>query len=279
MKKRWFPVYRGCLHRLLASARFWVVLIVTALYIDNLMEPIHLMCKTEGLSLSIPGMISYMINDGPVTSVIALACMALLLDAPCADELQRYLMLRTGRKEWAKGQIAYCMGVAAVYMTAFVLIASLYCLPYLDKTFAWGEGMRYMYEDGGFMIYDSLLEYDPWLPRAYSAVGAAVLQWALHILMLAVLGMLLMNVNLYIDRRAGFAVVAAPVGFDLMVQEYFSESTYYFSPLTLCRLSGLDYGDEMGRPSVLAAFLVLTAAMVLLGMLFVRGARKREVNL
>jgi len=69
------------------------------------------------------------------------------------------------------------------------------------------------------------------------------------------------------------------VGFDLMVQEYFSESTYYFSPLTLCRLSGLDYGDQMGRPSVIAAFLVLTAAIALLGMLFVRGARRREVNL
>lgn len=279
MKKRWSPVYRGCIRRLISSARFWVVLIVTALYIDNLMEPIHLMLKTEGLKVSIPGMISYMINDGHVTSFIALACMALLLDAPCADELQRYLMLRTGRKEWAKGQIAYCVGVAAVYMTAFVVIAALFCLPYLDPSFGWSEGMRYMYEEGGFMIYDSLLEYDPWLPRAYSAVGAGVLQWALHILMMALLALILMNVNLYIDRRAGFAVVAAPVGFDLMVQEYFSESTYYFSPLTLCRLSGLDYGDDMGRPTVIAAFLVLAAGIILLGMLFVHGARKREVKL
>ena len=278
MKKRWFPVYRGCIRRLLSSARFWVVMIVTAFYIDNLMEPIHLMCKTEGLTVSVSGLISYMINDGPVTSFIALACMALLLDAPCADELQRYLMLRTGRREWAKGQIAYCMGVSAVYMLMFVLIAALYALPCLDPSFGWSDGIGFMNE-GGFMIYDSFLEYDPWLPRAYSAVAAWLLQWALHILMLALLGLILMNVNLYIDRRAGFAVVAAPVGFDLMVQEYFSETTYYFSPLTLCRLSGLDYGDEMGRPSVLAAFLVLTAAIVLLGMLFVRGARRREVNL
>ena len=278
MKKRWFPVFKGCLQRLMTSARFWVVLIVTALYIDNLMEPIHLMLKNEQLTISIPGMISYMVNDGPVTSFIALACMALLLDAPCADELQRYLMLRTGRRDWARGQIAYCIGVSAVYMTAFVLIASLYCLPYLEKSLGWSEGIGFMNE-GGFMLYESLLEYDPWLPRAYSALGASVLQWALHILMLALLGLILMNVNLYIDRRAGFAVVAVPVGFDLMVQEYFSETTYYFSPLTLCRLSGLDYGDQMGRPSVVAAFVVLTAAIALLGMLFIRGAKRREVNL
>lgn len=278
MKKRWFPVYRGCLRRLMGSARFYVVLIVTALYIDNLMEPIHLMLKTEGLQISISGLLAYLINDGPVTAFIALACMALLLDAPCADELQRYLMLRTGRKQWAKGQIAYCIGTASVYMLMFTLIAAVYALPYLDPSFGWSSGIGFMNE-GGFMLYDSFLEYDPWLPRAYSAVGAWLLQWALHILMLALLGLLLMNVNLYIDRRAGFAVVAAPVGFDLMVQEYFSESTYYFSPLTLCRLSGLDYGDEMGRPGLAAAFLVLAAGIALLGLLFVHGVRKREVNL
>lgn len=278
MKKRWFPVFRGCIRQMLGSARFWVVLIVTALYIDNQMEPIHLMLKTEGLTISIPGLLSYLINDGSVTSFIALACMALLLDAPCADELQRYLMLRTGRKEWAKGQAVYCAGVAAVYMLGFTLIAALYALPYLDASLGWSSGIGFMTE-GGFMIYDSLLEYDPWLIRAYSAVGAWLLQWALHILMLALLGLVLMNVNLYIDRRAGFAVVAVPVGLDLLVQEYFSESTYYFSPLTLCRLSGLDYGDKMGRPSVIAAFAVLIAGIALLVWLFVRGVRRREVKL
>lgn len=279
MRRSYLPVCRGCMRRLIASPRSWAVAIVTALYIDSLMEPLHLMLKTEGLTLSAAGLMSYLLNDSKVTAFIALCCMVLLFDVPCADELQRYLMLRTGRKSWAKGQILYCLGAAALYLMIFTLIAALYTLPYADFSLDWSSGMRFMADEGGFMVYDSFLDYDIWLPRAYSAASAWALQTALHLLMLALLALILMNINLLVDRRIGFAVVTVPLGFDLMVQEYFSESVYIFSPLTLCRLSGLDYGDGMGRPAVFTAVLVMGTAAAVMGALFVRGVKKHEVNL
>ena len=276
MKKRWLPVCRGCLRQLIASPRSWAVLIVTILYIDGLMDPLHLMLKTEGLTISVSGLMTYLLNDSAVTAFVALGCLVLLFDVPCADELQRYLMLRTGRKSWAKGQIAYCIGVSAIYLLAFTIVAALYTLPYPDFSMDWSSGIRFMVDEGGFMLYDSFLEYDVWLPRAYSALAAWGLQMALHLLMLVLLSLILMNINLLIDRRIGFAVVTAPLFFDLMVQEYFRESVYILSPLTLCRLSGLDYGDQMGRPSLLAAFLALGLASLAAGCLFVRGVKNMK---
>lgn len=78
--------------------------------------------------------------------------------------------------------------------------------------------------------------------------------------------------------RAGFLVAAAPAMFDVVITEYFSTSVYYFSPLTLTRLSCLDYGDGRMCPTVAYAAIVLLLLAAVLGALFVFVYGRKEVH-
>ena len=124
-----------------------------------------------------------------------------------------------------------------------------------------------------------MLNYDSWLIHSYAPAMAWGLETLLHMLALMLLGAALMNLNALADRRLGFAAVAAPVALDMLLEQFFGAPVYYYSPLTLSRLSGLDYGDGMGRPPVIYALVVLMAGTALLSALFVRAVKRRELRL
>lgn len=279
MRGRWVPVCRGCLKRLAATPRCWAVLIVSALYLEDVFAPIRAMLVAEGMKISLCGLMVFLLNDTAFTTFVALAYLALLFDAPCTDEMQRYYMLRTGRGGWARGQLAYGGCVAVAYLLALTLLAGLFSLPYAEFSLNWSEGIRAFTDDFAFETYDSMLNYDIWLVRSYVPAAAWALETLLHVLSLMLLGAALMNLNALVDRRLGFAAVAAPVSLDMLLEQFFGAPVYYYSPLTLSRLSGLDYGDGMGRPPVIYALVVLTAGTALLSALFVRAVKRRELRL
>ena len=279
MKNRWLPVCRGCFARLIATPRSWVVLIVTGLYLQKTLAPVRAMLAAEGLTVNPMGLMAFLLNDTVVTAFLALACLALMFDAPCTDELQRYLILRTGRRSWALGQAAYMLLTVMVYLLLVTVLAWLMLLPYIELSADWGSGMRALVEDFQWEVYGSDLNYDVWIPRAYAPIPAWLIGGALHVLSLSLLCMLMMLANLLLDRRLSFVLVALPIGFDLMLEEYFGVEAYYLSPLSLSKLSGLDYGDRMGRPPVWFGALALSLLLGLCIAAFVRGARRRELKM
>ncbi len=279
MKRKWFPVCRGCLARLMATPRSWVVLIVTALYLQKVLEPIRNMLVAEQLTINPVGLMVYLLNDTAVTAFLALACLALMFDAPCTDELQRYLILRTGRKSWAVGQVMYLLTAVALYLLLATLIAWALLVPYVQFSAGWGSGITALVDDFMWDAYSSDLNYDVWIPRAYTPVPAWLIEGVLHFAVLSLLCMLMMLINLLLDRRLSFVLVALPIGFDFMLEEYFGVEAYYFSPLSLSKLSGLDYGDGMGRPALWFAFALLLGVLMLLIGIFVRGVRRRELKM
>ncbi len=279
MHGRWMPVCRVSLKRLMATPRCWAVLIVSALYLESVFAPIRDMLGAERLTISLCGLMVFLFNDAAVTAFLALAFLALLFDAPCTDEMQRYTMLRTGRGGWAAGQLAYGACVALAYLGIWTLMAALFVLPYADFSWNWSEGILAFTDGFAFEIYDSMLNYDGWLIRSYAPAAAWALEFALHWLALALLGAALMNLNALVERRLGFAAVAVPVALDMLLQQFFGTRVYFCSPLTLCRLSGLDYGDGMGRPPVAYALAVLALGTALLAALFVRSVKRRELRM
>ena len=275
-------VCKGCFWRLIGSARFWAVLIVTALYLDRVISPIRELALARGLTLTFQGFAVYLLNDSTATALMMAACLALLFDLPCTDELQRYLMLRTGRRRWAGGQLLYIACAVTAYLLCALAISALMLLPCLKWGAGWG-GMREIVEEIGYDGFGDtvgMLYYDVWLPRSYESPAAALAAELLaHIPAFTLVASIVMCLNLYLSRRLGYIGAAIPIGLDIMLQEYFGVGVSYVSPLTLCRLSGLDYGDDMGRPPLWYAAVFLIAALALASAVFIRGVRHREVRL
>lgn len=277
MDKKAFACCRHSLYTLTSTPRLWALLILCVLCFDRYLAPIRALMVDEGLRISWAGITVFMLNDSWLSVMAALGLLILLFDVPRQDEAQKYLLIRSGRKAWARGQLYYILSATALYMLALGLIMLFWIAPHLDLTTGWSDTIL-RFVDGGDQVYDSMLNYDPWIVSQYSAIGAMVIEVLLHYICFVMLGFVMCLVNGTVGSRAGFLVAAAPVLADTVITEYFSVAINYFSPLTMTRLSCLDYGDEMYRPTVGYAFIVLTLAAILFGWLFVRIYGRKEIR-
>ena len=279
MFRRTWACTRQDLRRLISTPRAWAVLILTLLFIENQFAPIRLMLTTEALTLSWPGMTMYLLNDAQFTMMAGLALLMLLFDAPFTDEAQRYIITRAGRGAWGRGQVLYVLLMCVVYVLLLALVLLAFQLPFTDWSSGWSSGLDALVRDGLYEQYDTMLDYDPWLVDVFTPLSGSALMLSLHMLAFFVLALIQYAVNVLGGGRIGFLIASAPLLFDSVIEEFFPVSAYYFSPVTLSRLSTLDYGDEMGRPPIAFAFIVLTVLALALSWLCVRLSKRREILL
>ena len=270
-----------CLHdmrRLITTPRAWAVGILLLLFLDGQMQPIRFMMATEGQKISWAGMLVFLLNDPQVTLFTGLILLMLLFDVPMTDETQKYIIVRTGRASWAWGHVLYIAAAVAAYMLLFCVMPLVLVPLNLDWTGNWGTGLVALTE-GMYEVYDSMLNYDPWLIDVYSPVAGMALAVLLKLMGFMLLGMIACAANVLFRTRLGFLAAAVPLMLDSVADEYFPLAMYYFSPVSLTRLSFLDYGDEMGRPPVWYGILVLAGLCAGLALLTVYLCRRREIRL
>lgn len=266
------------LRRLTSSPRNWALLIIAVLSFDRYTAPIRALMVDEHITIGLPALLVFFMNDSWLTVLAGLGLLVLLFDLPMADEAQKYLLIRSGRGAWAKGQILYILTATAIYMLILALILLIWILPWIDWTLGWSDTIL-RFVDGAYEVYDSMLDYDPWLISSYSAFGAFTIEALLHYICFAMLAVLMGLFNSLIGNRAGFLIAMFPLMADTVMTEFFSIPVWYFSPVTLTRISCLDYGDGMMRPTVFYAFAVLFALLLIVCGTFVRVHRKKEIRL
>lgn len=274
-----FPCLNGNLRRLSATPRAWAVIILLFLMLETHLAPVRALMVGEHATVSLFGMLVYLLADPFFSMVTAVLLLILLFDVPMTDETQRYIISRTGRASWAKGQTLYIAVACLAYLVLTVLFTTILLFPHLDWSGAWGSGLVLFAQERMFEIYDSMLFYDPWLMNAYSLTSATLLTLGLRFLALCLMALAMCAFNTYFQSRLGFLVAAVPLMLDLVAEEYFPTEFYYALPITLSRLQALDYGDDMGRPNVLYALLVLSVLVLGLSFLCVHLCRRREISL
>lgn len=279
MRRKAWVCCRHDLRRLASTPRAWAVVILTLLFVENQFAPIREMLVTERFTLSWPGMTMYLFGDAQATMMAGLGLLLLLFDAPFTDETQRYIITRTGRGAWGCGQVLYVAFVCVLYVVAFSLALLLFQAPWTDWSPGWSGGLNALAKERLYEVYDTMIEYDPWLMDAYTPLSGMALTLGLHMLAFFVLALVQYVVNVMGGGRVGFLVAAAPLLVDSVIEEFFDTAAYYFSPVTLARLPALDYGDDMGRPPVWYAFLVLALLVTALVALSVRLSKRREILL
>lgn len=277
--RRSWACCRHDLRRLASTPRAWAVLILTFLFAENQFSPVRQMLAEEGLTLSFPGMALYMLCDTQVTLMLGLGLVMLLFDAPFLDETQRYIITRTGRGSWGLGQTLYVGAAALAYLLFFLACLLALQAPWTDWSEGWSGGLDELVHYGAYEYYNTMLDYDPWLMETYSPWGGLALTGGLHLLAYTALGLILFAFNCLTRSRLGFLPCTGLLLWDAVMEEYFMENVYYFSPVTLCRLTALDYGDEMGRPPAWYAAVVLAVLVGLLGWVCVGAARRKELSL
>lgn len=80
-------------------------------------------------------------SDDHVVLIASLGALLLFCDAPFIDSEQPYIVLRSGRKKWVAGQIAYIAISSALFTLFLYLLTLLLLLPWLEFSTEWGKAI------------------------------------------------------------------------------------------------------------------------------------------
>ena len=279
MRNKMLACLRYNLKKLLSSPVTYLVIVLTVLFVDREILPVRNYLRDSGELVSWPGLLTYLLDYAPLTLLLGLAMIALLSHLPMTDEAQVYIMARSGRKSWARAQVALIFVVAVAYMVLVALTVLLWISPYVDWSGGWSDGILAFVEGGAYETYDSLLSYDPWVMRTYAPWAAALMELALHALAYGFVALLVYVGNVLFGRRGGVLLGVLPLAADALMASFYAGLPNYFSPITLSRATMLDYGDGAGYPPVWYAFVVLMALCALLAYLSVRLSMKKELRI
>ena len=176
MRNKLLSCLRYNLKKLLASPVTYLVIVLTILFVDREILPVRNYLRDTGTLVSWPGLLTYLLDYAPLTLLMGLAIIALLSPLPMTDEAQVYIMVRSGRKSWARAQVAMIFVVSVAYMILVSLAVLLWISPYVDWSGGWSDGILAFVEGGAYETYDSLLSYDPWVMRTYAPWAAALME-------------------------------------------------------------------------------------------------------
>ncbi|HIS02974.1 MAG TPA: hypothetical protein IAA75_03585 [Candidatus Pullichristensenella avicola] len=279
MRNKALACLRYNLKKLLSSPVTYLVIVLTVLFVDREIMPIRNYLRDSGDLVSWPGLLTYLLDYAPLTLLMGLAVIALLSRLPMTDEAQVYIMVRSGRRSWALAQVGMIFVVVVAYMLLVALSALLWISPHVDWSGGWSDGIYAFVEGGAYETYDSLLSYDPWVMRAYSPWSAALIGLSLHALAYGFVALLAYVGNVLVGRRGGVLLGVLPLAADALMTDFYGGFYNHFSPVTLSRVTMLDYGDGAGQPPVWYAFVVLAALCALFAYLSVRLSMKKEIRL
>lgn len=249
------------------NPRIYVILLLLVGYINMMMGPIGGFCHSSGYRVA-PWLFPFLMAEPYSLLMILLGLILLFCDAPFIEAEQPYILMRTGRKIWTAGQMAYIALASAVYFLTVCLLTMLVLLPYLSFESGWGKLLN-TFAQGDAYRFGVVVPFDFTIVRNFTPAGAMLIELLLCWLLGVLLGMLMFLLNLKISRSAGAVAAGVIAVFPIFVRKS-DWNLHYVSPASWASLSVVDFAGATRFPDfhyVLAGFLLLIILLAGLGML------------
>lgn len=255
----------------LRDIRLIILYMIMVAFLFWMQKPTITMIVQTGYAASIgitPLLFSSVLNQ----LVLGSLYVAMLSNTPFKNENLFLVVSRTGRTTWIAGQIVFiifvtCIFCVALYSTSFLLLAPYTSLEIDD----WGsivDTLAYTDADISFGItYPVDVTVITGLTPSEAILLQAVLQFSCYLL----IGLCMFFFGLYANRKFGVFSGLAIVLLDLTVSNTLPFAALNYSPVSMVRLSVLDYtgGYMMYHPSPAWAlsFMIGASAIVIIASL------------
>ena len=264
----------------LRSANALAVALITLLMQMYALLPVLQFCDMVGFNMT-PFAAVFVFNDIYCTflsTIMSLGMIALCAGAPFLSQYQVQVLLRTGRKRWLRGQLAYLCVLALIY-TAFWAVCPLICaLGRIEWSAEWGKIWSTLAFTEAATQQRIMLDVPYNILMQYSPVEALALSLALRFLYVFMLGMVVFVGNLISRSCAGVVVGILMSLVDYLLTTTGFRQFFLASPLTLTRISMLDPRNIWFDPTPGEAFMALGGAALALA-LYMLLAGRRHIDL
>lgn len=275
-KNSWNIAFQG-IRKNFTSIRFYTVLVAVIIFSWTQVSGVRDYAQSQGLGVSF-WYYPFLFSTFICTLFLYFGIVLLFCNAPFIDGQQMFVILRSGKKTWFRGQILFIILSSAGYFTYIWLLSVVLFLPILGFNGDWGtvfwDMARYHQEvvvSGGFLLDERTLSM-------FSPVEGCCFVWLINVLTGSFLGFLIFYVNLYKSRTYGSVAALMVVLVSNIIRFIgdYANRIVYISPVSWSDLSV--YARVQNPLSPVYTISVLVAGNVILAVLIMRRSKKYSIE-
>lgn len=271
-----FSIAQNGIKKWLTNPRVYLIAVLLIAYFHSRISPLYLFCEHYGTKIS-PYLFPYFMSDDHVVLIASLGALLLFCDAPFIDSEQPYIVLRSGRKKWVAGQIAY-IAISSTLFTLFLyLLTLLLLLPWLEFSTEWGKAIGTLAQTTTGYDLGITITFDRYIFFGYSPISATLLSLLLCFSVVFFLGMLMFYLNLRINRMVGTIAGALLILWQLVIRKT-ATALIRYSPISWMKLGQIDMNGTTVYPNLAYVLIALYAMIVLFAVLSVLCMRKKDID-
>ncbi len=239
------------------------------------------LAKSQGMSVSC-WMFPFYLSSATVRGTFGCITVLLFCNAPFEDGHTPFVLIRTGRKVWALGQILYILEASFFYTLLHVVLSVVTAVPHVWFSAGWGSVMKILASGTIQSVNGMPLLYwvDPSILENFTPFTAMLLAFISMWLVSVFFGTMIFCLNLLSGRGAGifaagilifisyFSMVAGMIRYGFILQ--------YFSPLNWASVSGVDWCRTGQFPPPEYAMSLLLAGSILFSVISVIAFCKKD---
>lgn len=271
----WSIAFSG-LKKNFTSIRFYTVLLVAAIFSWTQIHGIRKYAAGQGLGVSC-WYYPFLFSISICALFLYFGLVLLFCNAPFVDGQQMFVILRSGKKTWFRGQIFYIILSSIGYFTYIFILSIVMYLPHLGITSEWGTVLWEFVRNPG--ITDGLgAAINARTLSIFSPIKACLLIWLVNVLAGCFLGFLIFYVNLYKNRTYGSAIALMVVLISNIEKAVGGSinKLVYISPVSWTDL--FIYARKQNNISPFYTIGVLLVVNTILVLLIMRRSRKYSIE-
>lgn len=262
--------------------KYMLVLVFLVLRMMGMILPYKEFAVDTGFKIA-PYLLVALVRSSNWYMLFMLAYILLICDAPFMNRQQQFVLQRTGKVTWLRGQLLYLV-VLSLSVTLLTWVLSwVFLLPHVDWTAQWGTGIqsatRYPSQ---FSVYPPYL-FPLYILKNWTGIEAMAWVLLMQFLIGLFLGELVLVCNLWSKRGLGVAISAMLLLLSYMVSGYATTAgnikrLIYLSPLSWMDLSL--FGDtSVNQPPLEYALVMLLLLCVGLAALALSRIHKSSLDM
>lgn len=220
----------------------------------------------------------FFLNSRICKYLIMIGIIVLFFDAPFISNNEKYVVIRSGKKNWAIGNVLYIMCETAIYFSVLTLFSIIVLIPNIYFSNSWGKLMNTV----ALNPMKSLPLYiDYVILETYTPMKAYLISFFLNWCAGTLIGLIMLLVNMHSKQYIGVIVALVIISIDVLFDPtaiLTAPNKYmYMSPLTLTNLRILDQNDLGLTPSFTMILIYFSGLISILSRLVIWRAPKVDI--
>lgn len=278
--KKTIRVFTAQFRQQFFSIKTCMIFLIMAVYIYNSLEPVNKMIHAVGINATPTGFVHIM-NDYICQTILTIGIIFLFSSAPFRRDSFRYIVYRSGQRNWEWGNILYILSLSFIYVVFLCVVSLAAMAGKLDfEMDSWGKIWGTLARTNAPTQFGVKIVISDYLLGKYEPVSAMLstflLTWGCYFF----LGLLIYFCNLHIKGGSGIILSGILVFLDVMIYNSWTPGAYRFSPLTLVKLTTYtNYHKHFGLSLTYAAVFFLSGITVMcLIIVLMAGKRERDYD-